>query len=102
MLGYVEPESKFRKFFYNIAISDKLSYFIFGVIGVNTIVMCFKWPDMSDTARKSIDYINYVFIIIFLAEVIIKIVGLGKRYFREGWNIFDFLICGFSILAIII
>lgn len=29
---------------------------------------------------------------IYTFEMIIKLVGFGKEYFRDGWNIFDFLI----------
>jgi hypothetical protein len=30
-----------------------------------------------------------VFVWCFAAEAVIKIIGLGLQYFREGWNIFD-------------
>jgi hypothetical protein len=102
VLGYVEPENKVRKIFFKMAISDKLSTYIFVVIGLNTLVMCFKWPDMSKSAERTLDFINYGFILIFFGEAFIKIVGLGWRYFRERWNMFDFIIVVFSLLSIII
>ena len=45
--------------------------------------------------RKIIDVLevlNYILTVIYTLEMIIKIVGFGKAYFLEGWNIFDFTI----------
>ena len=33
-----------------------------------------------------------MFTAIFLVEAILKLLGLGKKYFHDPWNIFDFLI----------
>jgi hypothetical protein len=46
---------------------------------------------------------NYIFTTIFTVEAIIKLIGLGpKIYFKEGWNIFDFIIALGSLLSIIL
>lgn len=36
--------------------------------------------------------LNRFFTLFFSVEAIVKIVGYGKFYFRDNWNIFDFLI----------
>jgi hypothetical protein len=44
--------------------------------------------------------LNYIFSFIFLAETIMKLVGLGfKEYFKDKWNRFDFIIVILSIIA---
>ena len=46
---------------------------------------------------------NYIFTTIFTVEAIIKLIGLGpKIYFKEGWNIFDFIIASGSLISIIL
>ena len=35
---------------------------------------------------------NYAFAAIFNIEAFLKIIGLGANYFKNSWNIFDFLI----------
>ena len=42
--------------------------------------------------------INYICTGIFIAEAIIKLLGLGKNYFKDGWNVFDFIIVVSSII----
>ena len=47
--------------------------------------------------------INYIFTAIFILEALVKIIGQGlKSYFEDGWNLFDFIIAGGSILSILI
>ena len=40
----------------------------------------------------AIEYLNYIFSAIFTIEAGIKLVALGKKYFKEVWNIFDFIV----------
>src|SRR6056297_3793686 len=35
---------------------------------------------------------------IFVAEIALKLVAYGPRFFRSGWNVFDFVIVGIAIL----
>ena len=39
-----------------------------------------------------VDLINVGFAIIFTLEAVLKIFGYGRDYFRDGWNVFDFLL----------
>jgi hypothetical protein len=42
-----------------------------------------------------------IFTLVFVAEVIIRIVATGKRnYFMESWNFFDFFVALGSLLAL--
>lgn len=43
-----------------------------------------------------------VFMAVFTAECIIKLMALQKEFFQAGWNIFDIFIVGISYLDIII
>ena len=48
------------------------------------------------------DILNYVFAAIFTIEAIIKIIAFGKFYFKDNWNIFDFIIVIGTAIAIIL
>jgi hypothetical protein len=39
-----------------------------------------------------IEIINYFFSAIFTVEAVIKLIALKKKYFKEMWNIFDFIV----------
>jgi hypothetical protein len=38
------------------------------------------------------EFVNILFSMIFTIEMIIKLLGLRLLYFKDKWNIFDFLI----------
>ena len=43
-----------------------------------------------------------MFASIFTLEAIIKIIALGKIYFKDSWNIFDFVVVILTIVGIIL
>ena len=54
-----------------------------------------------DCFAANMFWINLVFTAIFLLEMIIKLIGLGPRwYFVDSWNILDFTIVIFSIVIV--
>ena len=36
--------------------------------------------------------LNYIFTVIYTLEFVIKLVAFKRDYFKEGWNVFDFVI----------
>ena len=44
------------------------------------------WYNQPATLAPITEDINYAFTAIFALEAILKIIGLGKNYFYEGWN----------------
>jgi hypothetical protein len=46
--------------------------------------------------------LNIIFTSLFILEAIIKLIGFGKRYFLEPWNVFDFVVSLVSLLGIIL
>lgn len=58
----------------------------------NTIIMAMKYYMMSDKFSMILEFINYAFVVIFNIECLFKLMGLGKNYFSNLWNFFDFLV----------
>jgi len=69
---------------------------------LNTLILPIKWYGQSDTVSTVTEAINYVFTGIFTLEAIIKIIALDVRYFKDGWNVFDFVIVFGSLLSILL
>jgi len=67
-------------------------YFILLIILLNTIVLGLKYEGMSENFTNVTEQINDIFTVVFLIEAICKLLGMGKSYFKDGWNLFDFLI----------
>ena len=53
--------------------------------------------------EKLLEYINLFFYAIFFIEMIIKLIGFGiKHYFRDFFNIFDFIVVIISTIDILL
>eukprot|EP00941_MAST-03F_sp_MAST-3F-sp1_P005593 g5593.t1 len=86
------PSGKWRRTMYYIVIKPKFEVFIMTCIIVNTILMACKSFGQSTEIELVFEILNYVFAIIFTIEAIMKLMGLGRRYFMDSWNVFDFIV----------
>jgi hypothetical protein len=69
----------------------------------NTFFMTLeKYPkDAFPDREPLLDRANKVFTVIFIVEMVLKIIGLTPHlYFKEQWNIFDSVVIMFSILEL--
>ena len=41
---------------------------------------------------KPMEFANYIFMSIFTAEAVVKIIALRMLYFKDSWNRFDFFV----------
>ena len=84
-------------------ISDMLDLqitrnFIMGVILFNAIVLGLETSDrVMATAGGVISALDNLCLAIFVAELALKMYAQGGRFFRDGWNLFDFAIVGISL-----
>ena len=82
---------------------DKFELFITILIGLNIIVMSLSYYDAPSDYENILNILNKIFTYIFIAEMILKWIGLGiKQYFRDKWNQFDFFIVFCSIIVLIL
>jgi hypothetical protein len=97
------PKNKFRLAFFKIQSSPHFNRFIFFCILINTILLMLKWYQQAAKIVYVLEIMNYIFTAIFVLEAIIKIIAQGFiLFFRDGWNIFDFLVAFASGLSIIV
>mmetsp|Transcript_64826 Transcript_64826/g.159576 ORF Transcript_64826/g.159576 Transcript_64826/m.159576 type:complete len:652 (+) Transcript_64826:132-2087(+) len=63
------------------------------VIVCNVITLMMKTHDQDDCTVTALFWCNVVFIVVFVSEAVIKLLGLGPRwYFLDPWNLFDFAV----------
>jgi hypothetical protein len=79
-------------FLQTIASSKFFDNFIFGCIVVNTITMAVTWFDEPIGYTNFMKKVNLTFAIIYTIECSIKLYVFRREYFRDGWNLFDFVI----------
>lgn len=68
-------------------------------IGFNMFVMSLDKYGGNDTYNLILERLNLFFIAIFTAECTLKIFALRWYYFKEPWNVFDFVVVILSILG---
>lgn len=80
--------------------SDAFEWFITLIIVLNTIIMCMEYYGASDEYNNILNKANLVFVAIFTLEAVLKLIGLGVRYyFYIDWNKFDFAIVIVSLVS---
>ena len=73
--------------------------FIIGVIVINSILLGMETSQtLMHQAGGLITTLDMICLVIFVIELALKLFALGPRFFRNGWNIFDFLIVGVSLM----
>ena len=73
--------------------------FLITVILINAVTLGLEtFPAVMDRAGPSILTIDRICLSIFVAELVARLYALGLRFFRSGWNVFDFVIIGISLL----
>jgi hypothetical protein len=72
--------------------SELFEAFILGIILMNTICLALTWYGQDEKWAYSFKIINYCFLTIFTLEAILKLYAFKKRFFRDGWNIFDLVV----------
>ena len=69
------------------------------LICLNMVTMMVETDDQSPEKVIILYKINMVFVAIFTAECIFKLLALRHYYFTNGWNIFDFVVVILSIVG---
>ncbi|CAF1587688.1 unnamed protein product, partial [Adineta ricciae] len=75
--------------------------FITICIVLNTLFMALDQPGQSEKMTRVLTIGNYIFTSIFTVESILKIIALTPgKFYRNGWNVFDFLIVTVSLIEL--
>lgn len=78
---------------------DSVRNAIMGVIVFNAITLGLATSQsISNSIGGFLYFVDTVVIAIFVAELSLKIFAYGPRFFRSGWNIFDLVIVGISLV----
>ena len=78
--------------------SMPFSALIIAVILANAVVLGLQtYPGVVREWGAALDRLNTVFLGIFVVEIALRLAAYGRRpqdFFRNGWNIFDFVVIG--------
>ncbi|XP_035878419.1 voltage-dependent N-type calcium channel subunit alpha-1B isoform X5 [Phyllostomus discolor] len=99
------PQSKqsFQYKTWTFVVSPPFEYFIMAMIALNTVVLMMKFYDAPEEYELMLKCLNMVFTSMFSMECVLKIIAFGVlNYFRDAWNVFDFVTVLGSITDILV
>ncbi len=78
---------------------DSVRNVVIGVIVLNAVILGLETsPAAMARAGSLIKALDYACLAFFVAELALKLFAQGGRFFRSGWNIFDFLVVGIALV----
>lgn len=87
---------------FEIVTDKKFDMIIMLFIGFNMLTMTLDHYKQTATFSNVLDYLNMIFIVIFTSECLMKIFALRYHYFKEPWNLFDFVVVILSMLGLVL
>ena len=73
--------------------------FIITVILINGAVLGIETAEgLSGKAMNALEWIDQLCLLIFVIEILMKLLVYRLSFFKQGWNIFDFLIVAVSLV----
>jgi len=72
---------------------------IIGVILVNAVILGVQTVEgLSESQVHALEVLDNVCLVIFCIEIVLKLIVLRAGFFRDGWNVFDFLVVGIALV----
>ena len=94
--------SKCRNFMIIVTEHKHFDLFIMVCILLNTFVLGFNWYMQPQIYKDVLEIFNYAFMVIFTIEAILKIIAQRCDYFKDSWNLFDFVVVAGTIVILTI
>src|SRR3989442_19829 len=90
---------RFQLYVFKLVTNRNFDIGIMIVIVLNMVCMAVETHGQSKAKVDALEYINVVFIAVFTLECVMKLIALRWHFFKQPWNIFDFIIVIISILS---
>ncbi|NWV10028.1 SCN5A protein, partial [Ptilonorhynchus violaceus] len=96
------PLNRYQGFLFDIVTSQTFDVVIMALICLNMITMMVETYEQSETKTNVLNKINILFVTIFTAECVLKLLALRQYYFSNAWNIFDLVVVIMSLVALLL
>lgn len=95
----VFPQNKCQARVFDLMNSPYYEVVMVVLICLNNVVLMIESMDESHIMEDICHWLHFFFILIFLIECILKIIAFRQHYFKDGWNIIDFIILLIQIIG---
>jgi len=81
--------------------SDAFQHFVIAVIVINAITLGLETsPAATAAAGGLLHFLDRAALMVFVTELAIKLIVYRHNFFRSGWNVFDFIIVGITVVPV--
>nr|KAG5703735.1 hypothetical protein BaRGS_023024 [Batillaria attramentaria] len=82
----------YMRYLTNVVLSDNFDFTIRCVIMLSLATLAMESYDMPPQRQRMLALANAAFGICYIIEAVLKLIVLRMKYFKDAWNIFDFVI----------
>ncbi|XP_029682500.1 sodium channel protein type 8 subunit alpha-like isoform X1 [Takifugu rubripes] len=93
------PQNKIQGMVFDFVTQQVFDISIMILICLNMVTMMVETDDQSPETEEVLYWVNFVFIVVFTGEFLLKLFALRHYYFTNGWNIFDVVVVILSIVG---
>ncbi|TRZ02528.1 hypothetical protein DNTS_026583 [Danionella cerebrum] len=93
------PLNKIQGMVFDFVTQQAFDISIMILICLNMVTMMVETDDQSEETENILYWINFIFIVAFTGEFVLKLFALRHYYFTNGWNIFDCVVVILSIVG---
>ncbi|VVC31902.1 Sodium ion transport-associated,Voltage gated sodium channel, alpha subunit,EF-hand domain,Ion transport [Cinara cedri] len=96
------PRWRPQSIVFQIVTDKKFDMLIMLFIGLNMLTMTLDHYQQDKLFTDVLERLNQIFIVIFTGECLLKIFALRYYYFKEPWNLFDFIVVILSLAGLVL
>lgn len=79
--------------------SSRVQYIIIALILVNSVTLGLETsPRFMGMAGPQLMTLDTAILSVFVCEILLKLFAFGPRFFRNSWNVFDFIVVGIALI----
>uniref|UniRef100_A0A8C1J4E5 Sodium channel protein n=1 Tax=Cyprinus carpio TaxID=7962 RepID=A0A8C1J4E5_CYPCA len=93
------PQNKLQGMVFDFVTQQVFDISIMILICLNMVTMMVETDDQSQETENILYWVNFIFIVAFTTEFVLKLFALRHYYFTNGWNIFDCVVVILSIVG---
>ncbi|XP_058488334.1 sodium channel, voltage gated, type VIII, alpha subunit b isoform X1 [Solea solea] len=93
------PQNQVQGIVFDFVTQQVFDISIMILICLNMVTMMVETDDQSDETEDVLYWVNFIFIVVFTGEFLLKLFALRHYYFTNGWNIFDVVVVILSIVG---
>ncbi|XP_054473116.1 sodium channel, voltage gated, type VIII, alpha subunit b isoform X3 [Anoplopoma fimbria] len=93
------PQNNFQGMVFDFVTQQVFDISIMILICLNMVTMMVETDDQTPDTEVVLYWVNFIFIVVFTCEFVLKLFALRHYYFTNGWNIFDVVVVILSIVG---